>query len=166
MTTSQAPIGSGFGASTTAAEVIKGINLNGKNVIVTGGYSGIGLETVRAFRSVGAKVIVPARDMVKAKKNLAETPDVVLAPIDLLDPTSIDEFAKWFLSKNDKLHIQVNNAGIWLLRFRAIHAVMNPNSPPIISVIFNSLAVYGPHWFELKVLALSHCLHTDTGELA
>jgi NAD(P)-dependent dehydrogenase (short-subunit alcohol dehydrogenase family) len=112
MPTPQAPIGSGFSAFTTAAEVIKGINLSGKNVIVTGGYSGIGVETVRAFRSGAAKVIAPARDMAKAKENLAEMPDVVLAPMDLLDPTSIDEFAKCFLSKNDKLHILVNNAGI------------------------------------------------------
>jgi len=112
MPTPQAPIGSGFSAFTTAAEVIKGINLSGKNVIVTGGYSGIGVETVRAFRSVGAKVIAPARDLGKAKGNLAEMPDVALAPMDLLDPTSIDEFAKYFLNKNDKLHILVNNAGI------------------------------------------------------
>jgi hypothetical protein len=50
MSTPQAPIGSGFSAFTTAAEVIKGINLSGKNVIVTGGYSGIGVETVRAVQ--------------------------------------------------------------------------------------------------------------------
>ena len=112
MSTAQAPIGSGFGAASTAAEVITGRDLRGKTAVVTGGYSGIGVETVRAFRSAGAKVVVPARDMAKAKENLAEMPDVALVPMDLLDPKSIDEFAKCFLKKNDKLHILVNNAGI------------------------------------------------------
>jgi NADH:flavin oxidoreductase / NADH oxidase family len=49
MRTPQVPIGSGFDAATTAAQVIEGIDLTGKTVIVTGGYSGIGVETVRAF---------------------------------------------------------------------------------------------------------------------
>ncbi|MFC4808174.1 oxidoreductase [Paenibacillus sp. GCM10023250] len=112
MTTLQAPIGSGFGASSTAAEVIRGIDLTGKNVIVTGGYAGIGLETVRALRSAGATVIVPARDIAKAKANLADMPDVVLDAMDLLSPASIDAFADRFLSRFDQLHILINNAGI------------------------------------------------------
>jgi len=112
MPTAQAPIGSGFGAATTAAEVIEGIDLTSKTVIVTGGYSGIGVETVRAFRSAGANVIVPTRDMAKAKANLAEMPEVVLEAMDLLDPASIDAFAQRFLAENDALHILVNNAGV------------------------------------------------------
>ena len=112
MPTPQAPIGSGFGAASTAAEVIAGRDLTGKTAVVTGGYSGIGIETVRAFRSAGAKVVVPARDMAKAKANLADMPDVRLEIMDLLDPGSIDAFAKKFLRDNEKLHILVNNAGI------------------------------------------------------
>jgi NAD(P)-dependent dehydrogenase (short-subunit alcohol dehydrogenase family) len=111
MLTPQAPIGSGFGAFTTAADIIKGVDLAGKTVIVTGGYSGIGVETVRAFRSASAKVIVPARDMAKAKRNLADMPDVELAPMDLLDPDSIDGFAERFLGHHEALHALVNNAG-------------------------------------------------------
>ena len=110
--TPQSPIGSGFGAATTAAEVIKGIDLTGKTVVVTGGYSGIGLETVRAFRSAGARVVVPTRDMSKAKARLADMPDVTLETMDLLDPASIDAFAVRFLSRSDTLHILVNNAGV------------------------------------------------------
>ena len=112
MTTPQTPIGSGFGAASTAAEVIAGCDLTGKIAVVTGGYSGIGVETVRAFRSAGARVVVPARDTTKAKTNLAEMPDVHLEIIDLLDPESIDAFSERFLRDNEKLHILVNNAGI------------------------------------------------------
>src|ERR1700754_4267574 len=101
MPTPQAPIGSGYGAASTAAEVIAGRDLTGKTVVVTGGYSGIGVETVRAFRSAGAKVVVPARDLAKAKANLADImPDVRLEIMDLLDPASIDAFAEQFLRGN------------------------------------------------------------------
>jgi NAD(P)-dependent dehydrogenase (short-subunit alcohol dehydrogenase family) len=112
MYTSQSPIGSGFSAASTAEEVINGIDLSGKSAVVTGGYSGIGLETVRAFRAAGAKVLVPARDIDKAKRALAEMPDVIVAPMDLLDHTSIDAFADFVLATTDKIHILVNNAGI------------------------------------------------------
>ncbi|MEC0264864.1 oxidoreductase [Paenibacillus anseongense] len=112
MATKQTPISSGFGATSTAAEVIQGIDLTGKIIVVTGGYSGIGLETVRAFHSAGAKVIVPARDINKAKAALAEMPDVLIEVMDLLHPASIDAFADRFLRHFDKLHILVNNAGV------------------------------------------------------
>lgn len=61
----QAPIGSGFGAASTIAEVIAGRDLTGKTILVSGGYSGIGVETVRAFCSGGARVVVPARTRVR-----------------------------------------------------------------------------------------------------
>ena len=112
MITPQVPIGSPFGASSTAAEVIRGIDLTGKTVIVTGGYSGIGLETVRAFRSAGARVFVPTRDLAQAKASLVGMPDVALAAIDLLDPVSSDGFADWLLRGAGALNILVNNAGV------------------------------------------------------
>jgi NAD(P)-dependent dehydrogenase (short-subunit alcohol dehydrogenase family) len=52
MTTPQRPIGSGFGAESTAEEVLHGIDLTGRTALVTGGYSGIGLETTRALGRV------------------------------------------------------------------------------------------------------------------
>ena len=112
MPTPQAPIGSGFGAASTAAEVIAGCNLKGKTAVVTGGYSGIGIETVRAFLSAGAKVVVPVRDVAKAKANLTDMPEVGIKSMDLLVPDTIDAFAQQFLRDNKKLHILVNNAGI------------------------------------------------------
>ena len=112
MLTPQSPIGSGFGAASTAADVIKGIDLTGKTAIVTGGYSGIGTETVRALRSAGATVTVPARDLKKARAALSDMPDVALETLDLLDPASIDGFANRYVARNPSLHILINNAGI------------------------------------------------------
>ncbi|MFN2258743.1 MAG: SDR family NAD(P)-dependent oxidoreductase, partial [Parasphingopyxis sp.] len=67
----QQPVGSPFGAKTDGAEVVADIDLAGKTAIVTGGYSGIGLETVRALAGRGAAIVVPVRDMEKAAANLA-----------------------------------------------------------------------------------------------
>ena len=61
MTAPQRRIGSGFAATTTASEVLAGTDLTGELAIVTGGYSGIGLETTRALTRAGAHVVVPAR---------------------------------------------------------------------------------------------------------
>ncbi len=59
MPTAQAPIASGFDASSTAADVIRGHDLRGKTAVVTGGAAGIGLETTRALASAGARVMSP-----------------------------------------------------------------------------------------------------------
>ncbi|ASZ14758.1 SDR family NAD(P)-dependent oxidoreductase [Chitinophaga pendula] len=108
----QQPVGSPFEAASTAEEVIAGIDLTGKVAIVTGGYSGIGLENVRVFRQAGAQVIVPTRDHARAVKALEGIDGVEIRQMDLLDPASIDEFATWFLSTNRPLHLLVNSAGI------------------------------------------------------
>lgn len=110
--TQQIPLGSGFGASTTASEVIRGCDLSDKIAIVTGGYSGIGLETTRALRSAGASVIVPARDYARATTALNGLTGVEIAEMDLSDQASVDAFAAQFLASGRPLHILVNNAGI------------------------------------------------------
>lgn len=110
--TPQTPIQSGFGPQTTAKEVLKGIDLTGKIAIVTGGYSGIGLETTRALAEAGATIIVPARTLEKARNSVADIPYVELEEMDLADPASIDAFSQRFLNSNRKLDILINNAGI------------------------------------------------------
>lgn len=114
----QQPIGSGFNAKSTSAEVIKGIDLSGKIAIVTGGNTGIGLETVKTLSKAGASVIVPARDIEKAKKNLEGIANVEIEEMDLMNPTSIDVFAEKFLSSNRPLHLLINNAGIMWVPLR------------------------------------------------
>lgn len=108
----QKPVNSGFGTTSTVHDVIKGIDLHGKTVIVTGGYAGIGFETVKAFVAAGAKVIIPARDIHKAANNLKDVNNVTIEEMDLMDPESINTFADKFLAANNTLHILVNNAGI------------------------------------------------------
>lgn len=108
----QQPIGSGFDSKSTTNDVIKGIDLTGKTIIVTGGYAGIGLETVKTFVAAGAKVTVPARDIAKAQNNLKGVENVTILAMDLMNPESILAFAATFLAENDKLDILVNNAGI------------------------------------------------------
>lgn len=114
----QQPIGSGFNATSTAAEVIKGIRLNGKTAIVTGGNAGIGLETTKILAAAGATVIVPARDMEKAKKNLQGIANVELETMDLINPESIDAFAEKFLASGRPLDLLINNAGIMWVPLR------------------------------------------------
>ena len=114
----QKPIGSGFNAASTASDVIKGIDLTGKVAIVTGGNAGIGLETTKVLSAAGATVIVPARDIEKARKNLQGIANTELETMDLINPESIDAFAEKFLASGRPLHLLVNNAGIMWVPLR------------------------------------------------
>lgn len=112
MTTKQAPIHSGFGARTTAREVIGNRRLDGLITVVTGGYAGVGLETTRVLSAAGATVIVPARTPGKARTALAGLERVEIEHLDLFEPASIDSFAARFLESGRPIHMLVNNAGI------------------------------------------------------
>lgn len=113
MTTPQAPIESPFGYRSTAREVVDGIDLSGNRVLVTGGYSGIGTETVRALAGAGADVIVGARRPDQAEGVLSEIgASVTILPLDLSDPASIDSFAQSVAELWDSLDILINNAAI------------------------------------------------------
>ena len=109
----QVPTKSGFPAKTPAAEVIADIDLQGKTAIVTGGYSGIGLEAVRALAAKGVRVIVPVRTPEKAKETLADVEgEVETAPMDLGDIASVHAFADAMTQELSVLDMLINNAGI------------------------------------------------------
>lgn len=111
--TAQQPIASPFGMRSTAADVISGIDLSGKTALVTGGYSGLGLETVRALAGAGARVFVAARRPEVAAADLEGVGgDVTILQLDLSDPASIDAFAAGLAERTDKLDILINNAAI------------------------------------------------------
>lgn len=114
----QKPIGSGFNATSTASDVIGNTDLSGKIAIVTGGSTGIGLETVKVLAAAGATLILPVRNIEKAKQNLQGVENVTLAAMDLMDPASIDAFAQKFLASDRPLHLLINNAGIMWVPLR------------------------------------------------
>src|SRR5690349_13738338 len=109
MTTPQRPIGSGFGHRSTPADVLAGIDLTGKTAIVTGGYSGLGLETTRGLAGAGARVVVPARRPEHAATMLDGIGGVEVASMDLADQASVRAFAEGFSGPVD---ILINNAAI------------------------------------------------------
>jgi NAD(P)-dependent dehydrogenase (short-subunit alcohol dehydrogenase family) len=107
-----------FGFHSTAAEVVEGINLSGKQVIVTGAASGIGIETARALASTGAEVTLAVRNTEAGEKTAADiiattgNHNVRVARLDLSDRASIAAFvAGW----DQPLHVLVNNAGVMAL---------------------------------------------------
>jgi NAD(P)-dependent dehydrogenase (short-subunit alcohol dehydrogenase family) len=112
MTTDQHKIGSGYGARTTAAEVLQGIDLSGKLAIVTGGYSGIGIEAVRALSGAGAQVVVPARRPDAATEALAGIDRTEVDELDLGDLGSVRGFADRFLGGGRRIDIVIDSAAI------------------------------------------------------
>jgi NAD(P)-dependent dehydrogenase (short-subunit alcohol dehydrogenase family) len=112
MATPQQKIGSGFGASSTAEDVLQGIDLRGKLAIVTGGYSGIGTETTRALVTHGAHVVVPARRPDTARTALEGIENVEVDELDLADLDSVAAFAQRFLDSGRDIDLLINSAAI------------------------------------------------------
>ncbi|MCG0284435.1 SDR family NAD(P)-dependent oxidoreductase [Streptomyces sp. PSAA01] len=111
-TTPQHKIGSGFGARSTADHVLADIDLSGRLALVTGGYSGIGVETTRALAKAGARVVVPARRVGAAQEGLAGIEGVEVDELDLGDLGSVRAFAERFLASGRNLDIVIDSAGI------------------------------------------------------
>ncbi|PZF87544.1 SDR family NAD(P)-dependent oxidoreductase [Micromonospora deserti] len=104
-----------FSRDTTAMEVVRGIDLTGRRAVVTGGGSGIGVETGRALAAAGAEVTLAVRRLDQGQRAAAEitastgNDRVLVAPLDLADLASVAALvATW----DGPLHILVNNAGI------------------------------------------------------
>ncbi|KAE8727270.1 Short-chain dehydrogenase TIC 32 [Hibiscus syriacus] len=114
---------SGFGSASTAEEVTQGIDGSNLTAIITGGASGIGLETSRVLALRGVHVIIGARNLKAANEVkriiLAdiETARVDVLELDLCSIKSIRAFADNFIALNLPLNILINNAGIMFCPF-------------------------------------------------
>ncbi|KAF7546535.1 hypothetical protein G7Z17_g8372 [Cylindrodendrum hubeiense] len=107
----------------TALQIIKDEGaegkLDGKVIVITGTSSGIGIETVRALATTGAKLFLTARDLAKAETALAGILDPKRMELVQMDQGSLDSVraaAKTILAKTDKVNILVNNAGIMAIQ--------------------------------------------------
>ncbi|GAB3514307.1 SDR family NAD(P)-dependent oxidoreductase [Phytohabitans suffuscus] len=124
-----------FDAESTAAEVLAGVDLSGRRAIVTGGASGIGIETARALAGAGAEVTLAVRNLPAGERTAEDitattgNKQVYVAPLELADRTSV---AALVTAWEGPLHILVNNAGVmappltrtaegWELQFATNH---------------------------------------------
>ena len=108
-----------FGAESTAAEVVEGIDLGGKRAIVTGAASGIGVEAARALAGAGAAVTLAVRNSAQGDQVAADirsttgNDEVSVAPLELTDLAGGDAFAAdW----EEPLDILINNAGVMAIQ--------------------------------------------------
>ena len=113
----QQPLSSEFGYRSTAAEVIAGTDLAGKTAIVTGGYSGLGLETVRALADAGVRVIVPARRVDAAQQALDGIAEAEVRGADLSDLDSVAAFTESVRRDGQPIDLVLNVAGIMATPF-------------------------------------------------
>jgi NAD(P)-dependent dehydrogenase (short-subunit alcohol dehydrogenase family) len=104
-----------FGATSMAADVAAGIDLSGRRVIVTGGSSGIGVETARALAGTGAAVTLAVRNVTAGERTAADIIEttgniaVDVRPLELAEPASVAAFVDGW---NGPLDVLVDNAGI------------------------------------------------------
>ena len=106
-------IQTGFSFSSTADEVISGVDLTGKRAVVTGGSSGIGVETARALAAAGASVALAVRDVAAGERTAASIAgDVGVGALDLSDLSSVRAFVEAW---DGPLDLLINNAGVMAL---------------------------------------------------
>ncbi|WP_424887139.1 SDR family NAD(P)-dependent oxidoreductase [Streptomyces sp. XH2] len=110
--TDQQPLGSPFSAAGTAEDVMAGLDLSGTSAVVTGGYSGLGLETTRTLAAAGARVIVPARRPDIARAALAGVEGCDVIPMDLTDLASVRAAAVRISDSLNRLDLLMAVAGV------------------------------------------------------
>jgi NAD(P)-dependent dehydrogenase (short-subunit alcohol dehydrogenase family) len=114
-----------FGATSTTDEVLSGVNLKGKRILVTGVSAGIGVETARALATHGAQVVGAARDLSKAEAATvqvredaaANSGSFKLIPLDLADLKSVRTCADGLLAKGEEFDVVIANAGVMATPF-------------------------------------------------
>ncbi|WP_432132944.1 SDR family NAD(P)-dependent oxidoreductase [Streptomyces tendae] len=108
-----------FGRRVTAAEILTGVDLSGRRMIVTGGTSGIGTETVRALAGAGAQITIATRNPDSAKPIIEEFPDTKAVAVDLADLSSVRAFCDDWDGAVDAV---VANAGVMMLPNRQVNS--------------------------------------------
>ena len=113
-----------FGASSTTDDVLAGVNLHGKRILVTGVSAGLGVETARSLAAHGAQVVGAARDLVKARtaEQVREDADAngggfELVELDLADLKSVRACAEGLLAKREPFDVIIANAGVMATPF-------------------------------------------------
>ena len=108
----------GFDANSTTDEVLYGVDLTGKRIVVTGASAGLGEETTRALAAYGAAVTMAARDLernaaaaARIRESVPEA-ELELRTLDLASLASVRGFAAEFLADHDRIDVLINNAGV------------------------------------------------------
>ena len=166
------PITSRFQAKSSALDVVEGLALRGRTAVVTGGASGLGLETSRALVSAGASVTLAVRNLeqgaLAAAQFRADYPeaDVSIALLDLSDLATITRFSQDWLATGKPLDILINNAAImacpltrdsrgWEAQFATNHLGHFALTVGLLPVLRAAVAVHG----DARVVALSSSGH-------
>lgn len=173
---SPAPLVSTYGARSSAMDVVAGLSLHNRYAIVTGGASGLGLETSRALASAGACVTLAVRNLtqgeVAARELRAAFPhaNIGVAQLDLADLASVRSFAAGWLETGTALDILINNAGImacpltrtaqaWEAQFATNHL----GHFALTSALLPALQQAGTSTGEARVVCLSSTGHKIAG---
>jgi NAD(P)-dependent dehydrogenase (short-subunit alcohol dehydrogenase family) len=109
-----------FGATSTTDDVLSGVNLKGKRILVTGASAGLGVETARSLAAHGAKVVGAARDLNKGKAATQQVQrdaaanggSFELVELDLGNLKSVRACADRLLAKGDVFDVVIANAGV------------------------------------------------------
>ena len=114
-----------FGATSTTEDVLSGVNLRGKRILVTGVSAGLGVETARSLAAHGAEVVGAARDLDKAAAATAQVRtdasanggSFELVALDLGDLKSVRDCADKLLKKGEPFDVVIANAGVMATPF-------------------------------------------------
>ena len=114
-----------FGATSTTEDVLSGVNLRGKRILVTGVSAGLGMETARSLAAHGAKVVGAARDLEKAKAATALVQkdaaanggSLELIELDLANLKSVRACADGLLENGESFNVVIANAGVMATPF-------------------------------------------------
>jgi NAD(P)-dependent dehydrogenase (short-subunit alcohol dehydrogenase family) len=162
-----------FSAQTTADDIVDGLDLTGRRIIVTGGAAGIGIETARSLAAAGAEVTLAVRNLdagERAAVQLAEETDskqVLARPLDLADQASVRSFvAAW----DGPLDVLINNAGLmaapltrtpegWEMQFATNHL----GHFTLTTGLHDALAAAARAAGQARVVSVSSSAHLGSG---